>query len=120
MKQDDRDYETHIRALKHLLNQDSLNYKNIDKEIDAIISVKKGYTNDLRLESNRATRGIFEQKLAQHDEEVRGILSASSTVIQTSSRAKVLSELIERSTLYSHHDGKGNTQLIAGAQGTED
>lgn len=118
IKQDDREYEVHINALKKLLNEDKLDFLRIDKEIDSIIAVKKSYTNDIRLETNRATRGLYESKLAQHDEVVKEVLRSSSA-IQASSRVKMLSDLIERSTLYSNMEGKGNSELLSGAQGNK-
>lgn len=125
MIQDDREYDKCTKVLKNLLltsEENGLNHqKKIDKEIDQIIAIKKSFTNDLRLESNRITREKYTAKLAQHDETVRGILASCPAAIQTSSRAKVLSELIETSTMYSHShnhvEGKGNAELISSAQG---
>mmetsp|Transcript_6870 Transcript_6870/g.13174 ORF Transcript_6870/g.13174 Transcript_6870/m.13174 type:complete len:212 (+) Transcript_6870:115-750(+) len=116
MKQQDRDYGSHVSALTTLLNQDKINLTPIEKELDAIIAIKKSYTNDLRLESNRVTRAKFESKLATRDEEVRSLLSSSPPAVKSSPKAKVLHDLIERSTLYSHLDGKGNDELITGAK----
>ena len=118
MIQDNREYEGHIKVLQSLLaNQNELNHKKIDQEIDSIISIKKSFTNDLRLQSNRATRERYTVKLAEHDEVMRRLLAASPASVQSSSRAKVLSELIDRSDLYSHMEGRGNSELLSSAQG---
>jgi len=118
MIQDDREYDRHIKVLQNLLKrEDALDYKKIDREIDNIIALKKSFTNDLRLESNRVNRERYALKLANHDEAVRGILTTAPEALQTSDRAKVLSDLIERSNLYSHVEGKGNSELISSAQG---
>lgn len=121
MIQGDKEYGTRIRKLQTLLDTspDRFDHKSIDREIDSIIAVKKSFTNDLRLESNRVTREKYAKKELQHDQEVRELLAASGAIVQASSSAKVLSELIDRRRLYNNLEGKGNGELLSSAQGND-
>jgi hypothetical protein len=120
MKHHDREYSTRISSLRVLLRDSRPDISRIEQHIDAIITTKKAYTNDLRLESNREIRAQGESMLAQQDEEVRGILSSAPQVVQACPKVKVLRDLIDRSTMYINLEGKGNAQLLDGAKGKDE
>lgn len=117
MRQDDGEYGVHVASLRNMILQDRLDHQSLNREIDAIIAVKKSYTNNLRLERDKPTRALFESKLAAHDQRAKEVLAGAPLPIRMSDRAKALLELIDRSTLYSHMEGKGNTELISTAKG---